>query len=169
MYAFATGPVCTDSDGDPECMPYTAKATGKAQGSVNGALPYKTIQLDTLKNRLAAWQLAGNIFMSGETENTEPGSEIVYHPRDEKPLPFTPGIIHGDLDLDLDFMLSEGSLLTIDFKNRYALLLYPGGTFNSMSEKKWQVFTTGTHSRLPDCGSICMCDSSIQNSMHPAR
>jgi len=99
-------------------------------------LPYKTIQLDTLKNRLAAWQLAGNIFMNGETENTEPGSEIVYHPRNEKPLPFTPGIIHGDLDLDLDFMLSEGSQLTIDFKNRYALLLYPGGTFNSMSEKK---------------------------------
>lgn len=95
------------------------------------ALPFDSIGVDTLAQRIRSasdWVQVGNVFMGGSKGEvtTEKGSVILLHATEKNSVPSTLslGVVHDDMDIQLDFMLGRRQdMLTISFKGHYNLIL----------------------------------------------
>lgn len=126
------------------------------------ALPFRTIAADTLEETIKiskGWSLVGNVFMDpADTKGitTEAGKEILLYNGDsiagappKMDVYYPPsggkrfmlrgyayaGISHGDLDIEMDFMLANSSAFSLVFKGRYALALSAGIPQDSALQK----------------------------------
>lgn len=92
------------------------------------SLPYNTIELDDLshfQDPPGNWVIAGDIYMDMvEHHHTEtsPGSGILVNTsQGESPQDIFTNLEHGDLDLELEFMMAANSNSGIYFQGRYEL------------------------------------------------
>ncbi|WP_192579151.1 PA14 domain-containing protein [Dyadobacter aurulentus] len=69
------------------------------------------------------WHIAGNLIARrNEAGNlkSQPGQGIlIYQPENKLPSELLSNVIHGDIDLEMDFLLSKGAAFEIVFQNKY--------------------------------------------------
>lgn len=109
------------------CLLVSGHVSGYAQ---SGSLPYNELKLEDLKSFRPAtpnWTIAGDVFMDlykpNDVQAAKGTGVLVNTNRGDKPQDIYTAWEHGDLDLELEFMMARGSNSGIYLQGRYELQL----------------------------------------------
>src|SRR5687768_13999026 len=113
----------------------------------NKQLPYTIVNLQNLNDfrpGISNWKIAGDVYYDinkAEAGKTSPGNGIVVNePSDKNKAHLLTTMEHGDIDLELEFMMAKGSNSGVYLQGRYEIQLY-----DSWGE---------TNPKSSDCGAI---------------
>jgi hypothetical protein len=122
--------------------PVRALAQGTSAPLSQENLPYQTLALTHLKHfkgvKKKQWQLAGDVFADRKKEKhleTSPGSGILVSQPRQNTRPLETKLQHGDMDLELDFLLAKGSKSGILLQGRYLIYLQDNWRQNSVAKE----------------------------------
>jgi len=120
------------------------------------ALPYHSIDLSNFKAFKAVkkkqWQLAGNVFADRRKEKhlaMEKGTGILVSKPQSKAAPLATELQHGDLDLELDFLMAKGASAAIALQGRYLVNLSDSWLQNNLSLTATGGISSGTTGFAP--------------------
>jgi len=104
------------------------------------------------------WQLAGNVFADRQKEKhlaIEKGTGILVYQPQKKQAHLTTLLQHGDIDVELDFLLSKGAATAIAFQGRYLVALKDSWLQNNLTPT--------------DCGGIAAGATGVAPAMNATK
>jgi hypothetical protein len=136
--------------------PNQAIAQNSGKSATPEALPYQTLSLTDLKAfrsvKKMQWRLAGDVFADRKKEKhleSKAGTGILVYQPQQKNIPIQTKLQHGDLDLELDFLLAKRTAITIALQGRYLINLKDSWLHNNLTASDCGGISAGTKEFAP--------------------
>ncbi|MGV3589368.1 MAG: family 16 glycoside hydrolase [Adhaeribacter sp.] len=120
------------------------------------ALPYESISLKDLKAfrsvKKKQWHLAGEVFADRKKEKhleSKSGTGILVYQPQQKNNPLQTKLQHGDLDLELDFLLAKGTTAAIALQGIYLVNLKDSWLQNNLTASDCGGISAGNGGAAP--------------------